>query len=138
MFEKATHAMGPYLQDALVNLKQIFEHSSSDKACKENAVGAICRIIYTINPPIPHQVFVDNLVKMMPFSGDEEEESTAWKCLIFLFRTNSALVTPYRDQLMKLMENDFKNIKKYGLTEELQTALRELSAQLYAWSLFLL
>ena len=34
MFEKATQAMTPYLQDALVNLKHIFEHASSDKACK--------------------------------------------------------------------------------------------------------
>ena len=124
--------MGPYLQDALINLKQIFEHASSDKPCKENAVGAICRIIYTINPPMPHQVFVDNLIKMMPFSGDEEEESTAWKCLIFLFRNNSALITPYRDHLLKIMENDFSNVKKYNLTEDLQVGLRELSTQLYA------
>ena len=81
---------------------------------------------------MPHQVFVDNLIKMMPFSGDEEEEATAWKGLIFLFRNNAGLITPYRDQLMKIMENDFGNVKKYGLSEELQSALREFSAQLYA------
>jgi len=63
--------MSPYLQDGLILLKQIFEHRSSEQACKDNAVGAICRIIYTINPPMPHQIFIDNLIKMMPFQGDE-------------------------------------------------------------------
>ena len=63
--------MLPFLNQGLVILKQIFEHASSDLPCKENTIGAICRIIYTINPPMPHEVFVDNLIKMMPFSGDE-------------------------------------------------------------------
>lgn len=73
MFEKSSYAMTPYLQQGLVLLKQIFEHNSSDQACKDNAVAAICRVIYTFNPPMPHQVFVDSLVKMMPFQGDEGE-----------------------------------------------------------------
>ena len=73
MFEKATYAMNSYLQEGLILLKQIFEHASSDQPCKDNAVAAICRIIYTINPPMPHQIFLENLVKMMPFQGDEEE-----------------------------------------------------------------
>lgn len=77
--------MAPYLQDGLILLKQIFDHKSSEQACKDNAVAAICRTIYTFNPPMPHQIFVDNLVKMMPFQGDEGEEGTALKCLIFLY-----------------------------------------------------
>lgn len=62
--------MTSFLQDGLILLKQIFEHASSEQACKDNAVAAICRIIYTVNPPMPHQIFLDNLVKMMPFRGD--------------------------------------------------------------------
>lgn len=53
-------------------MKQIFDHQSSELACKENAIAAMCRIVYTINPPMPHQVFVDGLIKMLPFQGDEE------------------------------------------------------------------
>ena len=96
MFEKAPQTMMPYLQDGLIIMKQLFEHQSSDQPCRDNAVGAICRVIFTINPPMPHPVFVDNLVKMMPMKGDEEEEPTAWKCLIFLFTTNPQLILPYR------------------------------------------
>lgn len=70
MFEKAPKAMTPYLQDGLANLKQIFDHAASSQACKDNAVGAICRIIYTFNPPMPYQIFIENLVQMMPFKGD--------------------------------------------------------------------
>lgn len=72
MFEKASKAMTPYLQDGLAYLKQIFDHPGASQPCKDNAVGAICRIIYTFNPPMPYQVFLDNLVTMMPFKGDEE------------------------------------------------------------------
>lgn len=72
MFEKSTNFFLKYLQEALVQLKQIFDHVSSSQPCKDNAVAAICRIIYTINPPMPHQIFVDNLIAMMPFTGDEE------------------------------------------------------------------
>ena len=124
MFEKSSQAMMGHLNDGLLILKQIFEHKSSDQACRDNAVGAICRIIYTFNPPMPYEVFVDNLVKMMPFSGDEEEEGVAWKCLMFLHRVNKGLIVPYRDGLIKIMENDFANPKKYYLTEALMQMLR--------------
>jgi hypothetical protein len=59
-------------------------------------VAAICRIIYTINPPMPLQVFVDNLVKMMPFEGDEEEEPTALKAILFLAGSNPQVLAPHR------------------------------------------
>lgn len=71
MFEKAPKAMTPYLQDGLAYLKQIFDHPGSSQPCKDNAVGAICRIIYTFNPPMPYQIFIENLLSMMPFKGDE-------------------------------------------------------------------
>lgn len=70
MFEKAPKAMQTYLMEGLGTLKQIFDHSSSSLACKQNAVGAICRIIYTFDPQMPYEIFVDNLIKMMPFQGD--------------------------------------------------------------------
>jgi hypothetical protein len=132
MFEKSTQAMLPHLQEGLLTLKQIFEHNSSDQPCKDNAVAAICRIIYTVNPPMPHQVFLDNLVNMMPFKGDEEEEASAWKCIIFLFSVNPQLILPYREGLVKLLENDFSNPKKYGLSEQLMANLREFSGKLFS------
>lgn len=50
-----------------------------------------------------------------------------------MFRTNAGLITPYRDQISKIMENDFSSTKKYNLTEELQVALKEFFGQLYLW-----
>lgn len=109
--------MAPYLQDGLLLLKQVFEHKSSDQACKDNAVAAICRAIYTFDPPMPHQIFVDNLVKMMPFRGDEGEEGTALKCLIFLYAKTPELILPYREALRRIIENDLCHIEKYALAE---------------------
>lgn len=96
MFEKSTNFFLKYLQEALVLLKQIFDHVSSSQPCKDNAVAAICRIIYTINPPMPHQIFVDNLVAMMPFKGDEEEEPSALKAILFLAAKNPQVLAPHR------------------------------------------
>ena len=96
LFEKAPTYFGKYLQEGLLLLKQIFDHATSEQACKDNAVAAICRIIYTINPPMPLQVFVDNLVKMMPFQGDEEEEPTALKAILFLAGSNPQVLAPHR------------------------------------------
>jgi len=96
LFEKAPTYFGKYLQEGLLLLKQIFDHATSEQACKDNAVAAICRIIYTINPPMPLQVFVDNLVKMMPFEGDEEEEPTALKAILFLAGSNPQVLAPHR------------------------------------------
>lgn len=70
MFEKAPKAMNSYLNQGLAYLKQIFDHPGSSQACKDNAVGAICRIIYTFYPPMPYKIFLDNLIQMMPFKGD--------------------------------------------------------------------
>lgn len=70
MFEKSANVMGQYIPQGLLLLKQIYEHTSSDQACKDNAVAAICRIIYTLDPPMPHAVFVNNLIPMLPFKGD--------------------------------------------------------------------
>ena len=58
MFEKASQQMLPHLNDGLAYLKQIFDNVGSSQASKDNAVGAICRIIYTYNPPMPYQVFI--------------------------------------------------------------------------------
>ena len=125
MFEKAPKAMTPYLQDGLAYLKQIFDHQGSSQACKDNSVGAICRIIYTFNPPMPYQVFLDNLVKMMPFQGDEEEENIALKALVFLWNKDASLLQPHKARIIQIVENDLANIKKYSIEEPLLSKLRE-------------
>lgn len=95
--------MLPHLNDGLAYLKQIFDNVGSSQACKDNAVGAICRIIYTYNPPMPYQVFIQNLVSMMPFKGDEEEENIALKALIFLWNKDATLLQPHRQKIVQIV-----------------------------------
>jgi hypothetical protein len=107
-------------------LKQIFDHANSSQACRDNAVAAICRIIYTVNPPMPHQVFVDGMIKMMPFQGDEEEEPSALKAILFLAANNPQVLAPHRDAIIKILENDLSQPKKYLLEEPLIGELNSL------------
>ena len=69
MFEKNPQAMMPHLSDCLVALKTIFEHKLSHEACKDNAMGALCRITYTICPKMPYEAVFAQLMQRMPFSG---------------------------------------------------------------------
>ena len=69
MFEKSAQVMSPYLQHGLLILKNIYENPNSHQACKDNALAALCRIVYTFNPPLPYEVFVNNLIQSMPFTG---------------------------------------------------------------------
>lgn len=130
LFEKAGRGMLAHLQEGLLLLKQFFDSAGSSQACKDNALAAICRIIYTIDPPMPHQVFVDSLVQMMPFQGDEEEEGSAIKGLIFLAARNPALLHPHRPKLIAILENDLSNPKKYHLEEPLLSQTHNFLAQL--------
>jgi len=125
MFEKASKSMTPYLQDGLAYLKQIFDHPSSSQACKDNAVGAICRVIYTFSPPMPYQIFLENLITMMPFQGDEEEENVALKTLIFLWNKDASLLQPHKQRIVQIVENDLINLTKYHIEEPLISQLRE-------------
>lgn len=130
IFEKATRYFANHLQEGLLLLKQIFDNANSSQACRDNAVAAICRIIYTVNPPMPHQVFVDNLVKMMPFQGDEEEEPSALKAILFLAANNPQVLAPHRDLIVKILENDLSQPKKYHLEEPLIGQLGDLLAKI--------
>ncbi len=119
MFEKSPKSMMVYLQDGLIYLKQLFENAASSLACKENSIGAICRIIYTYSPPMPYQIFVDNLVKVMPFTGDQEEEQVALKGLYFLANKDAKLIAPHKQKVIQILENDLANVKKYNIEQPL-------------------
>ena len=73
MFDKSSQAMIPYLQHGLLILKNIYEHKSSHQACKQNALAALCKIIWTYNPPMPYEMFVGNLIQSMPFKGKDDD-----------------------------------------------------------------
>ena len=69
MFQKNPQVMMPYLADCLVSLKGIFEHKNSHEACKDNAMGALCRITYSVHPQMPYEAIFAQLFARMPFAG---------------------------------------------------------------------
>ena len=69
MFEKESKCMMPYLADGLIGLKNIFEHKLSSEACKDNAMGALCRITYSIYPQMPYESILAGMFQRMPFKG---------------------------------------------------------------------
>ena len=61
--------MKNYLEHTLLILKNIYDHQDSHQACKDNALAAICKSIIVFNPPMPYELFVNNLIQSMPFKG---------------------------------------------------------------------
>lgn len=55
----------------------------------------------------------------MPFQGDEEEEPSALKAILFLATNNPQVLAPHREAIIKILENDLSNTKKYNLEEPL-------------------
>ena len=102
MFEVSPKTMQQHLSAGLLTLKQIFDITLVP-ATKENTVSAICRIVYTYHPPIPMEAFIDNTLKIMPFVGDESEERTVHKMLLFLADFNGALLKPHIQQITALL-----------------------------------
>lgn len=122
MFEVSSKTMQPHLEAGLVTLKQIFDITLVP-ATKENAVAAICRIVFTYHPPLPMEVFVENTLKIMPFVGDETEERTVHKMLLFLADYNGALLKPHIRRIIELLEHDLPQAKKYKIKEPLLSQL---------------
>lgn len=132
MFEKAPKVMVTHLQEGLICLKQIYQHANSELACKENAIAAICRIIYTFNPPMPLQLLIDSLIKMMPFQADQEEQPSALKVIIYLSQHNADVIKPHLQRIKEIFVNDLTNPKKYYIEEpflsQANTFLQQLQA----------
>lgn len=132
MFEKSPKYFAKHLPNGLLLLKKIFDNPSSSEPCKDNALAAICRVIYTINPPMPLQVFLDTLIPLLPFKGDEEEEPSALKALLFLANNNPQVLATHRQAIIVLLENDLSQPKKYNLEEPLIGQLSALLGQIKA------
>lgn len=129
MFEVSPKTMQPHLNSGLTTLKEIFDVTLVP-ATKENAVAAICRIVYTYNSPIPMEIFVDNTLKQMPFVGDETEERTVHKMLMFLADHNGALLKPHVKRIVELLEHDLAQTKKFRIKEPLLSQLTQFLAKM--------
>jgi hypothetical protein len=67
--EKAPSSMKNNLEQTFQTLKNMYDHQDSLQSCKDNVLAAFCKAIIVFNPQIPYEVFVQNLIKSMPFKG---------------------------------------------------------------------
>lgn len=80
--EKGLAHVGEALPTFLDILKQIFE-KSVDSATKDNAAAALCRVMMTIPDQFPLEAALDQILSISPFQGDEAEQKTVIRTLIF-------------------------------------------------------
>jgi len=71
------------------------------------------------------EIFIDSTLKLMPFIGDESEERTVHKMLMFLADFNGALLKPHLPRIVQLLEHDLLQAKKYKIKEPLLTQLTQ-------------
>lgn len=122
MFEHSPKTMQQHMESGLVTLKEIYEHSLVP-ATKENAIAAICKMVIAYSPPIPMELFIQNALNNMPFKGDETEERTVLKMLLFLSESRGDLLRPHINRIIELLEHDLPQAKRYKIKEPLLTQL---------------
>lgn len=76
-----------HLPSILSALNVIYNDCGVYQAAQDNAAAALCRILIRFPNAVPIDKALENIVKIMPFKGDEEEEYTAIRLLLHLGNT---------------------------------------------------
>ncbi|EAR86075.2 karyopherin, putative (macronuclear) [Tetrahymena thermophila SB210] len=117
--EKGLNHVQEALPTILNILKNIFE-TSVEQATKDNAAAALCRVMMTIPDQFPLDAALDQILSIAPFQGDEAEEKTVIRTLLFLAEKYPQVITPKINKAIALFVDGLANLKLYNIKDELK------------------
>ncbi|WOL18351.1 putative importin subunit beta-4 isoform X1 [Canna indica] len=83
-----------YYGDILRTLYPLFSDSESDDAVRDNAAGAVARMIMVQPQSIPLNQVLPVLLKSLPLKEDFEESLTVYSCICSLVLSSNPMVLP--------------------------------------------
>nr|XP_043622520.1 importin-4-like [Erigeron canadensis] len=90
-----------YLSDALHCLYPLLEESEPDHAVRDNAAGAIAKMIMTHRDSVPLNQVLPLLIKVLPIKEDREESAPVYNCICNLvLQSNSQILQLVSDLVM--------------------------------------
>ena len=86
--------MAPFTLQVLQGLQPLLSDEEED-ACRDNALGAISRIIRGNAAAVPTAELVGLLAQNMPLTGDEDENAELVSCFLHVYRIMPAALNPF-------------------------------------------
>ncbi|KAL5537253.1 hypothetical protein ACEPAF_1076 [Sanghuangporus sanghuang] len=104
LVEHSGHDLSPHFGAILTALRPLFNVESnapsSKLAARDNAAGAVSRLIVRNTAAIPLDHVLPVLIGSLPLRNDFLENRPVFRAIFRLFRTQPTVVAPYTDQLL--------------------------------------
>ena len=97
------------------------ESPSARINAKDNAAGAVARIIFKNKNTIPFDQVMPVFLNALPLIHDFLENTAVFRALFHLFRTDTAPLRPHTEQILRL----FAHVLDPNNTEQITDAVRE-------------
>ncbi|KAJ0870383.1 putative armadillo-like helical, importin beta family [Helianthus annuus] len=81
-----------YFDDALQCLYPLFEESEPDHAVRDNAAGAVARMIMAHQDSVPLNQVLPILIKVLPLKEDHEESVPVYTCICNLVLSSNSQI----------------------------------------------
>ncbi|KAJ8461045.1 hypothetical protein OPV22_033971 [Ensete ventricosum] len=91
-----------YYGDILRTLYPLFSDSESDDAVRDNAAGAVARMIMVQPQSIPLNQVLPVLLKALPLKEDFEESMTVYSCICHLVLSSNSLILPLVPEVVNI------------------------------------
>lgn len=91
-----------YFGDVLRGLYPLFGESEPDDAVRDNAAGAVARMIMAHQDSIPLNQVLPVFVKVLPLKEDHEESMPVYNCICSLVLTSNPQIAPLVPDLVNV------------------------------------
>ncbi|GBG68591.1 hypothetical protein CBR_g3136 [Chara braunii] len=92
----------PYYQNVLGALHPIFQKEEEEPAVKDNACGAVARMIMASPSALPLAQVLPVFISGLPLKEDMEEAESSYGCLCNLIQAGCAEILPHIPQVVKV------------------------------------
>jgi len=125
--------MGPFTMQVLQGLQPLLKEDEQDEV-RDNAIGAIARIIRGNPAAVPTAELVGLLAEHLPLTGDEDENGEVVTCLLFVYRVTPEALNPFLGKIVSafvamLAEPDTAKVLKDELKTEMLAFISHLARE---------
>jgi len=125
--------MGPFTMQVLQGLQPLLKEDEQEEV-RDNALGAIARIIRGNPAAVPTAELVGLLAEHLPLTGDEDENGEVVTCLLFVYRATPEALNPFLGKIVSafvemLAEEDRAKVLSDDLKVEMLAFISHLARE---------
>ncbi|KAG6857456.1 hypothetical protein H0H87_003523 [Tephrocybe sp. NHM501043] len=136
LVENTQHDLAPQYIQLLGALRPLFnvtpDSSAAQLNAKDNAAGAVGRLIVRNTSAIPLDQVLPIFVNALPLKNDYLENRPAFRAIFHLFQTNGAALLPFLDRLLQVFGHVLDPSQADQVGDEIRADLIKLIAMINA------